>query len=71
MPSPPILEAPSFTRQLDGRTFQFFYAGANLHMVVLRAGPATYWVVNTLLNSLSNETMIAIARGLEPLGPSR
>jgi hypothetical protein len=36
-------------------------------MVVLRSGGATYWVVNTLLNSLSNETMLAIARGLRPL----
>jgi hypothetical protein len=36
-------------------------------MVVLRAGGATYWVVNTLLDSLSNETMIEIAKGLKPL----
>ena len=39
-------------------------------MVVLRQGGATYWVVNTLLDSLSNETMIAIAKGLRPLGRS-
>ena len=37
-------------------------------MVVLRDNGATYWVVNTLLNSLSNETMLAIARGLRPMG---
>jgi hypothetical protein len=36
-------------------------------MVVLRgANDARYWVVNTLLESLSNETMIAIAKGLKP-----
>ena len=40
---------------------------AHLHMVVLRDNGATYWVVNTLLDSLSNETMLAIARGLRPL----
>jgi hypothetical protein len=28
---------------------------------------ALYWVTNTLLNDLSNETMIAIAKGLKPL----
>ena len=33
-----------------------------------RQGDATYWVVNTLLDSLSNETMLAIAKGLKPLG---
>jgi hypothetical protein len=34
---------------------------------VLRAGGASYWVVNTLLDSMSNETMLAIAKGLRPL----
>ena len=41
--------------------------GSNLHMVVLRRNGSTYWVVNTLLDSLSNETMLAIAKGLKPL----
>jgi hypothetical protein len=36
-------------------------------MVVLRTPKATYWVVNTVLDSLSNETMLAIAKGLKPL----
>jgi hypothetical protein len=36
-------------------------------MIVLRAHGATYWVVNTLLDDLSNETMLAIAKGLKPL----
>jgi hypothetical protein len=36
-------------------------------MVVLRTPHATYWVVNTLLDSLSNETMLSIAKGLKPL----
>jgi LCP family protein required for cell wall assembly len=50
------------------RTFDFYYTGSHLHMIVLRERGATYWVVNTLLDSLSNETMIAIAKGLRPLG---
>ena len=36
-------------------------------MVVLQTARASYWVVNTLLDALSNETMIAIAKGLKPL----
>jgi hypothetical protein len=36
-------------------------------MVVLNRKGATYWVVNTLLDRLSNETMIAIAKGLRPI----
>jgi hypothetical protein len=36
-------------------------------MIAYRHGKATYWVVNTLRDELSNETMLAIARGLQPL----
>ena len=36
-------------------------------MVALRTARATYWVSNTILNELSNETMIAIAESLQPL----
>jgi len=57
----------SFVRRIRGREFSFYYSGAHLHMVVLRENGATYWVVNTILDSLSNETMLAIARGLTPL----
>jgi hypothetical protein len=64
----PILASPTVTHRFGGRRFDFYYSGSHLHMVVLRTGEATYWVVNTLLDELSNETMIAIARGLEPLG---
>ena len=35
--------------------------------VVVRRGKATYWVVNSLLDELSNETMLAIAKGLKPI----
>ena len=42
--------------------------GAHIHMAVLRTPKASYWVVNTLRDELSNETMLAIARGLLPLG---
>jgi hypothetical protein len=36
-------------------------------MIVLHQFGNTYWVVNTLLDTLSNETMLAIAKGLRPL----
>ncbi len=66
----PALAKPSETHTLkDGRTYDFYYSGTHLHMVVLRGeGDARYWVVNTLLDTLSNETMIAIAKGLKRVG---
>jgi LCP family protein required for cell wall assembly len=63
----PALADASFTQAIHKRQFSLYYSGAHLHMVVLRESGATYWVVNTVLDELSNETMLAIARGLQPL----
>jgi len=63
----PILSERNVTRRIGGRTYELHYTGPKLHMVVLRQGGATYWVVNTLLDSISNETMLEIAKGLKPL----
>jgi LCP family protein required for cell wall assembly len=64
----PVLADRSHTRRIGGRTYDLYYNGPKLHMVVLRTPKASYWVVNTLLDRLSNETMLAIAKGLKPLG---
>ncbi len=63
----PALASPSFVHKIKGREYALYYSGAHLHMVVLRKDGATYWVINTILDELSNETMLAIARGLTPL----
>lgn len=63
----PALADASFVQRIRGREYSLYYSGPHLHMVVLRENGATYWVVNTVLDSLSNETMLAIARGLQPL----
>jgi len=63
----PALTDKSFRHDLGGREFDLYYSGPHLHMVVLKSHGASYWVVNTLLDDLSNETMLAIAKGLKPL----
>ena len=70
MPNPPVLSDKSFQHAVGGREMSLYYSGSNLQMVVLRDGDRSYWVENTLLDSLSNETMLAIAKGLRPL-PSK
>jgi hypothetical protein len=62
----PVLAGRNFVRNIAGRRYELYYDGPRLHMVVLRWKGASYWVVNTLLDRLSNETMIAIAKGLRP-----
>jgi LCP family protein required for cell wall assembly len=63
----PVLRHATGTYRIGGRSFKLFTTGGNIHMVVLRQGNASYWVVNTLRDELSNETMLAIAKGLQPL----
>jgi LCP family protein required for cell wall assembly len=63
----PILAGRSFHHALGGRSYDLYYHGSSLYMVVLRADGATYWVMNSLLDSLSNETMLAIAKSLRPV----
>jgi hypothetical protein len=63
----PITRGASLVRRADGREYHLYYAGSRLHVVAFEEGGGLYWVVNTLLNRLSNETMLAIAKGLKPL----
>lgn len=67
----PVLADKSLTRRIGGRLYDLYYNGPKLHMVVLRTPDARYWVINTLLDRLSNETMLAIAKGLRPLGKAK
>jgi len=67
----PVLGSRNFVRNIGGRRYELYYNGPHLHMVVLRTDEGTYWVVNTLLDRLSNETMLAIAKGLRPVSKVR
>ena len=62
----PILKDANDTQVLKGREYRLYYNGNSLHMVVLTERGTTYWVVNTVLDTLSNETMLEIAKGLRP-----
>jgi LCP family protein required for cell wall assembly len=64
---PPILANPSETRRIGGRPYKLFYDGDRLRVVALETPRAVYWVSNTLLLSLSNRQMLAIARSLQPV----
>jgi LCP family protein required for cell wall assembly len=65
--SAPILQNPSYTKVIRGRKFAIYTTGGAVQMVALRTPRATYWVVNTILNELSNKTMLAIAESFRPL----
>jgi polyisoprenyl-teichoic acid--peptidoglycan teichoic acid transferase len=64
---PPIVAHPDEERTIGARTYMFFSDGSHIHMIAWRESKALYWVVNTLLEELSNSQMLAIARSAEPL----
>ena len=65
--SAPILQNPSYKFVHRGQHFQVYTTGGQIQMVALRTPQATYWVSNTILNELSNKTMLAIAESFRPL----
>jgi LCP family protein required for cell wall assembly len=65
---PPILAHPSETRVIGGRRFQLFYTGSHLRLVAWRSGSDVYWLSNTLLQTLTDPEMLAIAASTRPLG---
>jgi len=66
--TPPILASPTGQFFYHHRKFLVYTTGGAIQMVAMRTPKAVYWVSNTILNQLSNTTMIAIAKSLRPLG---
>lgn len=64
---PPILANPSETRTVTGRTYQLYVDGGHIRVVSWKSANAVYWVNNTLLASLSNRQMLAIAESSQPV----
>jgi polyisoprenyl-teichoic acid--peptidoglycan teichoic acid transferase len=65
--APPILDNPSETRKMRGRSYDLFFDGSRLRLVAWRTKRAVYWVSNTLLETLTNAQMLDIARSLTHL----
>jgi LCP family protein required for cell wall assembly len=59
---PPILNNPSLTKTIHGREYEIFVDGDRIPLVAWHRGDNTYWVSNDLLNTLTNDQMIGIAR---------
>jgi LCP family protein required for cell wall assembly len=64
---PPLISHPSETRQIGNTEYMIFADGSHIHTVAWRRGEVLYWLTNTLLEDLSNEQMLAVARSARPL----
>jgi len=50
------------------RTIKLFYDGSRLKLVAWRTRRGSYWISNTLLRTLTNKQMLALARSTRSLG---
>jgi LCP family protein required for cell wall assembly len=65
--NPPLVAHPTETRKIGGVAYRIFADGGHIHTVAWREGGVLYWLTNTLLEDLTNEQMLGIARSAQPL----
>ena len=58
---PPILEDPTETKTVSGREYSIYTDGGRIKLVAWHHGESTYWISNSLQQSLSNAQMMGIA----------
>jgi len=64
---PPILKNPTATREFGDREYDLFYDGDRLRTVAWESEEGSFWVSNTLIQSLSEREMVEIARAMREL----
>jgi polyisoprenyl-teichoic acid--peptidoglycan teichoic acid transferase len=67
---PPILANPSLTRTINGRKYDIYVDGDRVKMIAWHRGDNTYWVSNSLLQVLTNDQMVGIARSAKVIVPN-
>jgi LCP family protein required for cell wall assembly len=68
---PPILDNPSETRTIHGREYDIYIDGDRVSTIAWHRGDNTYWVSNSLLQSLTNDQMLGMARSARVIIPNR
>ena len=64
---PPILDDPSDTKTIGDRDYRLYYDGDRLRMVAWQTDQGSFWVSNSLIETVSNEDMLKIAEGFRQL----
>ena len=67
---PPILSDAGETRMIHGREYDIFIDGDRVKRIAWTRGDNSYWIANDLLNTLTNDQMIGIARSAKALIPN-
>ena len=67
---PPILDNPTETKTIHGREYEIFVDGDRVKLMAWHRGDNTYWVSNDLLETLTNDQMMGIARSADVIKPN-
>jgi polyisoprenyl-teichoic acid--peptidoglycan teichoic acid transferase len=68
---PPILSNPSLTKTIHGREYDIYVDGDRVKMIAWHRGDNSYWVSNDLLQTLTNDQMVGIARSADVVVPKK
>jgi hypothetical protein len=64
---PPILSDPSDEKTIGGRDYKLYYDGDRLRMVAWQTDEGSFWLSNSLIETVSNEDMLKIAQSFRQL----
>jgi hypothetical protein len=64
---PPILNATHESRTIGDRDYELYYDGDRLRMVAWQTDQGSFWVSNSLIETVPNEDMLKIAEGFRQL----
>jgi len=65
---PPILEDPTETKTVGGREYLIYTDSGQIKLVAWHRGESTYWISNSLQQTLTNGQMMGIAESCRLLG---
>jgi polyisoprenyl-teichoic acid--peptidoglycan teichoic acid transferase len=68
---PPILDNPTETKSVNGREYLIYTDSGQIKMVAWHRGENTYWISNSLQQSLTNDQMMGIAESCHVILPKK
>lgn len=69
--NPPILDDPTEEKTVNGREYSIYTDSGQIKLVAWHRGENTYWISNTLQQSLTNEQMMGIAESCHVIMPKK
>ena len=68
---PPILDDPTEEKKVNGREYSIYTDSGKIKLVAWHRGENTYWISNSLQQSLTNDQMMGIAESCHVIVPEK